>query len=282
MWQMNEIAELMLEAGRIALRHYEAPAATVKPDGSVVTEADREIEAYFASVIENPAEGRYLLGEETAAMKGAAYYQAGLQQELYIVDPIDGTAPYAHHVPTWGISVGYAQQGILTEGAIYLPITGELFITAGSEVYLARVPTPQAKSRDLEFRPVPAGAAATLEPGSLIAVSQALARSGSIALDNPLQALASAVMPLTYVLLGRFAAYVADVKIWDIAAGLPMLLKKGFEVRMLDGQVLDGKISADWLHLDGDAQTEWLLRHTAICGSPAVLHRIEPAIEDAG
>ena len=52
----------------------------------------------------------------------------------WVVDPIDGTAPYANHLPTWGISIGLMKNGAFTDGAVFLPRTAELYITSGDDV----------------------------------------------------------------------------------------------------------------------------------------------------
>ena len=51
-WDKTEIAELLIEAGRIALYYYRNPQSSIKEDGSVVTIADVEIERFFRKVFE--------------------------------------------------------------------------------------------------------------------------------------------------------------------------------------------------------------------------------------
>lgn len=46
---------------------------------------------------------------------------------LWIIDPIDGTFNYARGVDYIGVSVGYAENGMVKAGAIYNPFSRELF-----------------------------------------------------------------------------------------------------------------------------------------------------------
>ena len=139
MWDKEKITSILIEAGKIALHYYDSPECSMKADGSIVTNADLEIEKLFCTHFDNPPGNSYLLGEESIDERDSEYVPKGLQHSLYIVDPIDGTVSYANHIPTWGISIGYAAKGRIIEGAIYLPITGELFISEGEKVYLLEI-----------------------------------------------------------------------------------------------------------------------------------------------
>ena len=150
-WDRQRISTLLLQAGRIAREHYERPRRTLKDDGSIVTQADTAIERFLTC--ELTGDGALLLGEESEMEQGEDFAERILDHPLYIVDPIDGTAPYAHHVPVWGISVGFARSGILEEGAVYLPCTSELFITDGPAVYLVHLPPTASSAVQHSHRP---------------------------------------------------------------------------------------------------------------------------------
>ena len=111
-WDVQALSRLMHQAGQIALSYYDAPPSEIKCDGSVVTAADKAIEDLLAETLDSPDEGLFLIGEETVDSRGESYVQNALRQTAYIVDPIDGTACYAAHVPTWGISLMITFMGI--------------------------------------------------------------------------------------------------------------------------------------------------------------------------
>ena len=81
-WKKDAIVSLLLEAGEIALRVQEDMRFELKADRSIVTPADREIEALLERAIERPAEGTYLIGEETVDARGEEYIAEALPGEV--------------------------------------------------------------------------------------------------------------------------------------------------------------------------------------------------------
>jgi myo-inositol-1(or 4)-monophosphatase len=257
-WNVEKIAALLCAAGRTALRHYESPEASFKADRSIVTAADKEIEALLAVEFDRPEEGAYLIGEETCATRDEKYIARALTDVAWIVDPIDGTAPYAAHVPTWGISIGYAEGGVVTEGAIFLPVTGEIFVTDGARVLYACDPRRQtafdrASLGDLPVRRRP------LDDAGLVAITQAIAKRGKFDARNSVHALSCAVMPMPYLCLGRYLAYIGTLCLWDFAGGLAIVKKCGFTTRFLGGGAVTGKI-ADDCRLEAGGLARWAAR----------------------
>ncbi len=277
-WQPQRVVELLLAAGGIALEHYERPRRDLKRDGSLVTQADTAIEQFLTRELEAPARDCYLLGEETAEAQDAAYFRRALAGTMYVVDPIDGTAPYAHHVPVWGVSLGCAQAGVLTDGAVYLPVTGELFITTPAGVELWRFPAGARAAAAGTAERLPPAATGPLHPGGLIAISQLYTKSGTLRLPNPLHTLCCAVVPLTYLLLGRYELYLADLKLWDAAGAIPMLARLGYEMGFRDGRRLTPRLSEDWLRLGADDPQRWKLRGTCLFGRPGLAPAFWPLV----
>ena len=137
-WKIDRLLELFREAGAVALHLQENPELGIKSDHTAVTRADREIEALLATDFDRPAEGCFLIGEESVEQRNEAYLKAALAGECFVVDPIDGTAPYAAGVPLWGISVGFMRNGVLEEGAICLPPRDEAFLSCRGTIFHAR------------------------------------------------------------------------------------------------------------------------------------------------
>ena len=76
-WDAAAMAELLLDCGRRALAHRAASSWTLKSDGSLVTEVDRDIEALLSAALPGP--GEYFIGEETIAQRGADYAREALR-----------------------------------------------------------------------------------------------------------------------------------------------------------------------------------------------------------
>ena len=260
-WDTNQIFNLLKECGRIAFKHYENPRTDVKSDLSLVTDADKEIESYLSRFFDRPEEGRFILGEETIIEKDENYIQEALNKTAYIVDPIDGTAPYAHHIDTWGISIGLMQNGTLQEGAIFLPPTGEMFISRDDSVYFYRLNSTFHRNQSLDtiaddadisskkITPLPPEKRKYNE-SSLISLTQTVAKNGRFLLPNPIHAISCAVLPLSYLCLGRYLCYVAHVNLWDLAGGLPILLKCGLKGKLWKGDWIDTHVNSNIYYLD--------------------------------
>lgn len=45
----------------------------------------------------------------------------------FLVDPLDGTANFKAGIPIWAISIGFIKDGVIEEGIISLPFSGETF-----------------------------------------------------------------------------------------------------------------------------------------------------------
>ena len=232
-WQIDAVLDLFRAAGEIALRNYGHPQIEVKSDHSAVTNADREIERLFASRLDRPAEGSRLLGEETIETRDEAYLAAALAEECFILDPIDGTAPYAAGVPLWGVSLGLMREGSLVEGAIYLPVRDEAFLSCRGVILCAR--RVLSGSPEVEpFTPVKA----EYTPAIPICVGQSAARSWEFAFPNQLFVWSACVAVYDGLLRGKIYGMIQFCKLWDMAGGFPLLKLAGFDARFADGREL--------------------------------------------
>ena len=267
-WDKERIVELLLEAGDMAREARKKLSLEVKSDHSLVTQADTEIEALFTEALEDVDSGRYLIGEETISRKGEDYVQAALAGEAWVVDPIDGTAPFAHFLPNWGVSVGYMKDGRLLHGGVYLPDYGELIISSGEDEFAVtegKLEDGEWTWKELVFPPRPS------DGRGLIAITQALAKRGQCLLPNPVMALGAAVVPLLGLLQGRFLAYLGSVKLWDAAGALPILVRLGFEASLeLDGEIVPVTTAVDSriYELDADNDRRWYFRSSLLIHHP--------------
>ena len=267
-WDKDRIIELLLRAGDMAREARKKLTLEIKSDHSLVTQADTEIEALFTEALEDTGSGRYLIGEETINRKGEDYVQAALAGETWVVDPIDGTAPFAHFLPNWGVSVGYMKEGSLLHGGVYLPDYGELIISSGDEDFTVTEGKEEGGEwswRELSFPPRPP------DGRGLVAITQALAKRGQCLLPNPVMALGAAVVPLLGLLQGRFLSYLGSVKLWDAAGALPILLRLGFEASLeLDGEIVPVTTAVDdgTYELSVDSPRRWYFRSSLLIHHP--------------
>ena len=96
----SEFLRFALDLVRVAedriLPHYQDCAVSLKPDGTEVTEADRQAERAMRERIEEVYPKHGILGEEFGARDtGEDGYQ-------WVIDPVDGTAWFTLGMPTFG------------------------------------------------------------------------------------------------------------------------------------------------------------------------------------
>ena len=116
--------ELALAAGDITLKYFrKAPATDKKADGSFVTIADREAEAYLRQRIGERFPDDGLIGEEEGTTEGSS-------GRRWIVDPIDGTFSFVHGVPFYGVLIGLEIAGEPSLGVINIPGLNEIVYAA--------------------------------------------------------------------------------------------------------------------------------------------------------
>jgi histidinol-phosphatase len=107
-------------AGVIAMRYYRGSFdVTMKPDQTPVTQADQEAERAVVEILGKAFADCGFLGEEFGAN--------GPQERRWIIDPIDGTRNFVRHVPIWAVLIGLEEAGEVTAGAIYNPVTDEMY-----------------------------------------------------------------------------------------------------------------------------------------------------------
>lgn len=246
-WDPTKIRELMLDAGRIALEHFEKPSIEHKADRSLVTAADREVEEFLFDRLRIDDGSVGLLGEESGASADQATVDRLTQATSWIVDPIDGTAPYANGLPMWGISLGLVEEGRFRHGSLFLPRSGELFITDGDEVLYERGPRDPAYWRFEEMRALPIEERPYRSFG-MVSLPFGSRSHGRFEGVNPTQAVGSAVYSVAKLILGSYIAYIAGVRLWDIAGSIPILRRLGFAMEIEEGRDLDETITdRDWI-----------------------------------
>jgi len=215
----TELEELAIQAGDIALRHFRKVEAERKPDRSVVTQADREVEAFLAAELAERMPDAGIIGEEGASYAGVGPYRV-------VIDPIDGTSAFVAGLPTWCVCIGILRDGEPVAGANYMPCTRDLFAAAdGAAWWNGRHLEPLAAARDAER---------FLVADSEIHLRQRLTYRGKV------RSFGSAAYHVVLVARGvAEAALLGRPHVWDLAAPGAVLAAVGGRYEFLDGGVLD-------------------------------------------
>lgn len=114
--------DLARAASATALTHFRgALEVELKEDESPVTRADRDIERQARELLAQSFPGHAILGEEF----GAGDLNA---ENVWIIDPIDGTRSFLGGHPLFGFLLAHMALGRPTLGMISIPALGELFL----------------------------------------------------------------------------------------------------------------------------------------------------------
>ncbi|MCC9643456.1 inositol monophosphatase [Rhodopirellula sp. JC740] len=122
------------QSGGEILRRYFENGVTIrnKADGGgksydLVSDADLESEKAVADTIRDAFPDHELLGEEDLQNGDPN------AKHLWVIDPLDGTNNFAHHLPHFAVSVAYYESGVPIAGAVYNPIREDWFTAVRGE-----------------------------------------------------------------------------------------------------------------------------------------------------
>jgi myo-inositol-1(or 4)-monophosphatase len=225
---LSELERLAREAGAILRAGYSKEhQVNYKGVIDLVTEVDRESEAFLLGEIRGKFPDHHIFAEESGIIQGN-------DEHIWFVDPLDGTVNYAHHIPIFTVSIAYALRGQLMLGVVYEPMRDEMFAAE------------RGKGARLNGKPIWVSAATELQRSLLVTgfpydawntkqdnfanfthfgkLTQGVRRLGSAALD------------LCYVAAGRFDGFwEMSLKPWDVAAGGLIAEEAGAKVTNVAG-----------------------------------------------
>ena len=271
-WKAEEIVELLHECGKLALDIQSSAERSIKSDNTIVTEADTSIEALIMQRLSGPT-GRYFIGEETSRGKDPDYHRQALGGECFVTDPVDGTVLYANHLPGWGISIGYMNHGRLSEGGILFPASGELIISDGDRVLYGQAGCEVFPDYQ-DLSPLPSPSPQTASP--VITISQTIVKWGRYDGRYPSLSTGSCVSAMLYLALGGGIAYLTRTRLWDLAAGMPILEKLGLRAYFDDGKEFSTEVTPDsWDIPPTNPGIHWRMkRHAVFCADRGTFEAI--------
>ncbi|NEX59904.1 inositol monophosphatase [Noviherbaspirillum sp. 17J57-3] len=106
---------------------------TEKGQNDFVTEVDKAAEQAVIDVLKTAYPDHAFLAEET----GASANMHDQHENVWIIDPIDGTTNFIHGFPQYCVSIALQQRGQITQAVVYDPTRNDLFTaTKGAGAYL--------------------------------------------------------------------------------------------------------------------------------------------------
>lgn len=171
--------------------------------------------------------------EEGGSLPGAE--SDGPAPDRWIVDPLDGTTNFLHGVPHFAVSIAHEENGRVVAGAVYQPLTDELFwAVRGGGAFLNRRRLRVSSRRlmadallatGLPYRGKPKHPAYGATLDAILPAVAGVRRFGAAALD------------LAWVAAGRYDGFWEfDLEPWDVAAGLLLVREAGGTVSDVAGR----------------------------------------------
>ena len=229
--------EAARRAGELLLRKLPlSRQVRYKGERDIVTDADEAAQQLIAEIIRERFPKHAFLGEE-----GQHAAAVNNPTPTWIVDPLDGTTNYARRYPSFCVSVGLAEAGLLRVGAIFDPARRETFYAEhGQGAFLVRGRAGAQRlqvSGTADLSETLVGVDWARDPAlrerTVAAVTRVAATCRSV------RATGSAALGLAYVGAGWLDAYFHLMLMpWDVAAGALIIREAG--------GVLTTPMGADW------------------------------------
>lgn len=209
------------EAGAMALDYFNRRETLVietkRDPQDVVSIADRNVEKLIRERVEAMFAEDGFLGEESG-------HTAGVSGYTWVVDPIDGTAPFVSGMPNWCVSIAVLHDNAPIIGVICAPCHNELYAAATDKGAMlnGKVLTLDP-TRTIQNAMTGIGANSHVAPervGDII--SQLLHAGGSFVRNG------SGALMLAYVASGRLVGYYEPyMHAWDCLAGYCLVKEAG-------------------------------------------------------
>jgi len=237
------LAGIACEAGAVILASARTPR--FKPDGSPVTEADRDAQGVICDRLADVLPGVAVLAEETFEAKAARPMPA----QFVLVDPLDGTREFVAGRGEYTVNIALIEAGVPVAGCIYAPALGRLYV--GAEAAYAADVAPGAAVAPESLRPIrtrpyrPEGLHALVSRSHLDAHTETLLGTLPVASREAI----GSSLKFCLIAEGKADVYVrcGPTMEWDIGAGHAVLTAAGGRVLSRDGAPMTyGKFAAGY------------------------------------
>ena len=183
-----------------------------------VTEFDRAAEALIVAALREHRPDDSIVGEEGAGHAGSS----GLE---WHIDPIDGTVNFVYDLPAWCTSIAVVDEHGPLAGAVFVPVTDELFSAARGAGATLNGTTIRCSSAD-DISTALIGTGFNYSPATRQRQGDRLA--ALLPLVRDVRRYGSAALDLCMVACGRLDAYFEEhLNSWDLAAGVVIASEAG-------------------------------------------------------
>ncbi len=217
------------QAGSIAASRQHLVTRSLKEDGSILTQVDKDLDAFLRDGIMSLFPEANLISEETSEQSDLS------GNYTFAVDPIDGTDCYSQGMPGWSISIGLLDaSAVPVAGFVFAPRWG--LGPAGGSLFFT----------DIGGKPTLNGEP-TSDPGTALGSPQVLVGSDIHKLyrmdgfPGKVRNIGSTAIHLVAPLLhsGVCGTIFNPNFVWDIAGAHAVLRSIGLSAEYFDGRPID-------------------------------------------
>jgi myo-inositol-1(or 4)-monophosphatase len=229
----NFLLEIESEAAETLRMYYESGNFENKEKGGVdfLTQADSEVDEFIRKSLEKKYPQANILTEESAPKDYSSFLNL---EDVFIIDPLDGTINFSRKNPNFGISIGLVSGGITRLAVINEPILGNI-VTAREDKQLALLngrPIHVSKTDKLKEAIIACGWSWNLEKRKI----QTKWLPSLIQSVRYVKFEASAVTDGSCLAEGKLDAYLhSGIKPWDVAATSLIIEKAGGKITTSGG-----------------------------------------------
>lgn len=212
--------QLARQTGQLLLEHFNSPntQTNLKPDGSVVTEADLAADHLIAQAIHNSFPTDFILSEELHPSND------GTAANLWVIDPLDGTTNFSLGLHYWGVLIARLADGWPECAALYFPLLDELYTVQSSQ------------GAYLNGEPIGVKPPNPDQPAAFFACCSRTLNHYNVSVPYKARIFGSAAYSLCAVARGiAVLSFEAKPKIWDIAGAWLLVKEAGGIIQMPDG-----------------------------------------------
>ena len=183
-----------------------------KGPNDFVTKTDKHVEKILIEELSKTKKNYSFLSEETGVIKNKD------RENIWIVDPIDGTTNFLHGIPHFAICVAHQSKGEILSGVIFDPIKDEMFFAEKDKGAFLNNKRLRVSKKNLIDECLFSSNHEGVKFSNLN-----MRYSGCAALD------------LAYVASGRLDGFFHNkINLWDVAAGTILVQEAGGIVNNLN------------------------------------------------
>ena len=170
-----------------------------------VTKTDKHVEKILIEELSKTKKNYSFLTEETGVIKNKD------KENIWIIDPIDGTTNFLHGIPHFAISIAFKSKDELLSGLIFDPIKDEMFFAEKDKGAFLNNQRLRVSNKN------------SLEECLFSSNNEGVKFS-----NLNMRCSGSAALDLAYVASGRLDGYFQNkINLWDVAAGALMIKEAG-------------------------------------------------------